>query len=249
MPYNNAQSIPVIDRWFGSWQIRIGRRPLATEALASAYDREAPTWTELTNRLGYPTSYRRVFEQFLDRHALESGDAPLRVLDCGVGTGSLSLALDDVLNKPMALSAVDISPSMVQRCQERFATSGLTADVRVASVAQLPYSDHQFDLVIAAHVLEHLPNPIEALAEIRRVLKPGGWVVSCLTRRSWLGTYIQTKWRTHRVSPVDAQDWLRRAGFQPRGTLAQPNGLFRYTSLTAVGQNTIAAANKEETQR
>ncbi|MEM7612323.1 MAG: class I SAM-dependent methyltransferase [Pseudomonadota bacterium] len=245
MPYNNLQSIPVFDRWFGSWQVRIGRRPLAPDALAMAYNKHAPTWTQLTNRLGYPASYRLVFDQFLGQHASQLPTSNLHVLDCGVGTGSFSLALHNAWKKPMTVSAVDISSAMADTSAMRFRSAGIPADVRVASVSRLPFDDNQFDLVIAAHVLEHLPNPIEALAEMRRVLRPGGWIVSCLTRRSWLGTYIQTKWRTHRVSESEARSWLQQAGFNPGTTSDRPGGLFRLTSLAAFGQNTASAETNQ----
>ena len=41
---------------------------------------------------------------------------------------------------------------------------------------QLPFADHRFDLVVHSDTLEHVPNPIHALAECRRVLKPGGYL-------------------------------------------------------------------------
>ena len=129
----------------------------------------------------------------------------------------------------------------------RFRRAGILAHAIQAGIGALPFADASFDLVIAAHVLEHLPEPVAALAEMRRVLRPGGWVVICITRQCWLGAYIQAKWRTHRLTPARAASWLRAAGLDAAELEEPPRGgLFRMTSLTAIGYNASAGnAGKE----
>jgi SAM-dependent methyltransferase len=46
-----------------------------------------------------------------------------------------------------------------------------------ADLTQLPFNDHDFDVVICNHVLEHVPEDRKAMAEVFRVLKPGGWAI------------------------------------------------------------------------
>ncbi len=242
MQSTNAPLIPVFTRWFGSWQIRVERRPLHPEALAEAYDRAAPRWTRLTDRLGYGRSYERLFEGLIRRQTLGADAALLRVLDCGVGTGSFSLALARAWRKPMALTAVDLSPAMLAAAEARIRAAGLHARLLEACVCALPFADASFDLVVAAHVLEHLPDPVEALAEIRRVLRPGGQVVACITRHSWLGAYIQAKWRTHRLTREQADRWLCQAGLEPAPVQEPLTGLSGLTSLVAVGHHQQAGA-------
>lgn len=238
--------IPVFTRWFGSWQVRVQRRPLTPEALAAAYDRAAPRWTRLTECLGYDRAYRRVFDRFFETCPIDVSARALRVLDCGVGTGGFSLALAEAWGQPVVLTAVDISPAMLAAADARLRRAEITARIVQAGVGALPFFDASFDLVIAAHVLEHLPEPVAALAEIRRVLRPGGWVVTCMTRKSWLGAYIQTKWRTHRLTPRRVAAWLSAAGLDAAALAEPPRGLFRLTSLTAIGRNTNAGiAGKE----
>ncbi len=228
--------IPVFSQWFGSWQLRLERRPLSIEALAASYDQAAPRWSRITNRYGYSVAYEELLKSFLAQSRVPAGTHPLRVLDCGVGTGDFALALCRVLERPVEITAVDISPAMVEHATARFRAAGLAATVVHADLRALPFADASFDLVLAAHVLEHLPKPVDALTEFRRVLTPGGSAVTCLTRQSWLGAYIQTKWRTHRLTSERASQWLAEAGFDIAPVNVQPRGIFNLTSLAAVGR-------------
>ena len=248
MSFTEEQTIPVFARWFGSWQIRVERRPLAPPALAAAYDCAAPRWTRLTDRLGYSRAYARLFEAFFASRRIDVADRPLRVLDCGVGTGGFALALARVWGRPIEVTGVDISPQMINIARRRFRRAGIAAHLKQASICALPFADASFDVVIAAHVLEHLPDPVTALMEMRRVLRPGGWLIACMTCRSWLGAYIQAKWRTHRLTPSVAANWLRAAGFRPQALKVSPPGLFRLTSLASIGHNSkVGASDKENT--
>ena len=98
--------------------------------------------------------------------------------------------------------------------------AGLRAHCQQANVLSLPYDDQSFDVVMAAHVLEHLPNPRRALKEMIRVLKPGGMVFVCLTRPSLFGALIQLKWRTWAITEKQGITWLHECqvadvGYQP----------------------------------
>ncbi|MGA8845029.1 MAG: class I SAM-dependent methyltransferase [Nocardioides sp.] len=95
--------------------------------------------------------------------------AGLEVLDAGCGSGPLSAALHA---KGAIVSGFDLSPAMVELARERL---GQGADVRVADLGgPLPYPDNAFDLVVASLSLHYVKDWASALAELRRVLKPGG---------------------------------------------------------------------------
>jgi len=99
-----------------------------------------------------------------------AGDvAGLTVLDAGCGSGPLTEALQ---TKGAVVSGFDLSPAMVALARQRL---GEDADVRVADLgAPLPYPDDTFDLVVASLSLHYVEDWASALAELRRVLEPGG---------------------------------------------------------------------------
>lgn len=211
--YEDA-AIPVFSRWFGSWRVSLQRRPLDPGQLTRRYDRAAPGWHRTLDRLGVPDAYERLLRSVLAEEAPGLNGADLRVLDCGIGTGALSCALARALPAPFSLDAIDISPRMLERAGDRLREAGLDASLRQGDVRSLPYVAGVFDLVMTGHVLEHLADPGPALGEMARVLKPGGLLIACLTRRSPLGAWVQLKWRTHRVTPAQAESWLSAGGLE-----------------------------------
>ena len=207
-------TIPVFARWVGSWQISVRRRSFSSPELTRLYDRAAPGWSRTLDRLGFPDAYETLLRRVLSEVPLDVAGARPRVLDCGVGTGALSCALAHVLPAPFKLDAIDISPRMLERASSSLRNTDLEVSLRHGDVRKLPYGNGVFDLVMTAHVLEHLVDPSVALREMVRVLKPGGLLIACLTRRSSLGMYVHLKWRTHRVTPAQAESWLLESGLE-----------------------------------
>jgi ubiquinone/menaquinone biosynthesis C-methylase UbiE len=92
-----------------------------------------------------------------------------RVLDAGCGSGPLSAAL---LAKGALVTGFDSSPAMLELARQRL---GRNADLHVAELGQpLPFADGAFDDVVVSLVLHYLQDWTAPLAELRRVLKPGG---------------------------------------------------------------------------
>lgn len=243
----NENAIPVAKGRLGSWQWQLARTPLAQGELARRYDRMAPRWGRLVARLGYQRAYHRLFSALFAQHLNPQRDSPIDVLDCGVGTGSYASALHDAAPVPVNLSAIDLSPAMVKAAEQHFLMRDIEADVRCGNIEVLPFADRSFDVIIAAHVLEHLPDATIALKEMHRVLRPGGWLVASMTRRSLLGTYVQTKWRTHCVTEGTSVKWLSAAGFEIKPTNIEIGGAYSRTSMTCVGQKPCLRGNRPET--
>jgi len=231
------ETIPVFARWLGSWRISLQRRALSSPELARAYDLAAPEWSRKLDRLGFPDAYETLLCRVLSEEAIGITGAQLRVLDCGVGTGALSSALARVLPAPFRLNAIDISPRMLERASRSLRDTDLDVSLRLGDVRKLPYGTGTFDLVMTGHVLEHLVDPSVALSEMVRVLKPGGLLIACLTRRSPLGMYVHLKWRTHRVTPAQAESWLLESGLEKAHCRSFGQGaLCQQLSVACVGR-------------
>jgi ubiquinone/menaquinone biosynthesis C-methylase UbiE len=112
------------------------------------------------------------FEWLAPRFEIGEGS---KVLDIGCGPGWFWSAVADALPEHLDLTLADLSPGMVQEADERciglrrWQVTGVEADA-----SNLPFADASFDRVVAMHMLYHAPDPAAAIAEMHRVLKPGG---------------------------------------------------------------------------
>lgn len=127
------------------------------------------------------------------------------VLDFGAGTGNLLNAL-----QPMKAIAVEVNPYALEKLRSR----------GIESHSYLDNIDaNSIDIVISNHALEHVPYPISALSEIRRVLKPGGILRLCVPIDDWRSEkrYKQNdvNHHLHTWSPQLLGNSLQEAGFDP----------------------------------
>src|SRR5205823_2223822 len=110
-------------------------------------------------------------EPIFDRHPL--GGAA--VLDVGCGTGELTARLAAKFPRASFIG-VDLEEPHLERARAHCAALGARVRFEVADALALPYDDAAFDLVVCRHVIQAVPDPAGVLAEIRRVLRPGGRV-------------------------------------------------------------------------
>jgi len=105
--------------------------------------------------------------------ALAGDVAGRRILDAGCGSGPLLTALRD---RGAIVTGIDTSAGMLKLARQRL---GDEADLRVADLGgPLPFPDATFDDVVASLVLHYLEDWTAPLAELRRVLKPGGRLIA-----------------------------------------------------------------------
>lgn len=95
------------------------------------------------------------------------------VLECGCGSGLFWH--NDELPRTMALTLTDLSAGMVDAGTAVATAKGFERVTgQVCDVQQLPFLDESFDVVVANHMLYHVPDPDRAVAELARVLRPDG---------------------------------------------------------------------------
>jgi demethylmenaquinone methyltransferase / 2-methoxy-6-polyprenyl-1,4-benzoquinol methylase len=102
--------------------------------------------------------------------------AGMKVLDIAGGTGDLARAFAKRVGPTGQVWLTDINSSMLAKGRNRLLDEGLMLPVAQADAEALPFADESFDLVTVAFGLRNMTHKDQALAEMRRVTKPGGKV-------------------------------------------------------------------------
>jgi ubiquinone/menaquinone biosynthesis C-methylase UbiE len=133
-----------------------------------AYD-----WLAKFVTLGGEARFRR---RTLALAELQPGAA---VLDVGCGTGSLLIAAAKRIGPSGTTDGVDRSPEMLAHARRKAAALGIDARFHEGSSDRLPFADASFDVVFCTLMLHHLPPAMQSrtVAEMRRVVRPGGRIV------------------------------------------------------------------------
>jgi ubiquinone/menaquinone biosynthesis C-methylase UbiE len=157
------------------------------------------------------------------RQVADALDLPrdAQVLDLAAGRGALTREL---AGRAGRMVAVDAAPRMV----DLLARDHPAVETRVMDAAALEFPDATFDLVVAGFVLHILPDPVAAVAEVRRVLRPGGQFAFTIPGRAdgspdpWPDppNDLFLEYRKHQIAgtgyrpnDADSEELLARAGF------------------------------------
>jgi len=184
-----------------------------------------------------PEGYEKVMGSWSRRLApllirfggLSDGD---RVLDVGCGTGSLTFALSQVANIASG-TGIDLTEAYVEFARSRNTDPRIT--FRAADARALPFDDNSFDRAFSMLVLQFIPDAARAVAEMRRVVQPGGTVTAAVWDAYGGMPHTRMMWDIAAVLDLSIERHL----FRP---LSQPNemaNLWRGLGLLDVEQTSL----------
>lgn len=135
------------------------------------------------NRYGL---HRWIFDHF---HFAEGS----KILELGCGLGLLWLSNRERIPPGWQITLTDFSPGMLQEARGRLGEERF--HYAVADAQSLPWEAASFDVVIANHMLYHIPDLPRALGEIQRVLKPGGCLFASTIGRGHMRELRELAWK------------------------------------------------------
>lgn len=125
-----------------------------------------------TRSSGYRKSAVHAGGEDLDRLiALVAPTAGDRALDIATGAGHVAVAL---ARAGAQVTASDLTPGMLNETADNLSANNVTAELVLADALNLPFADASFDIVTARMAPHHFPNPGTFVAQVARVLRPGG---------------------------------------------------------------------------
>jgi ArsR family transcriptional regulator len=167
------------------------------------FDLHARQWDDLVRSLLPVPDYRE--------RLLALVPAVNCVVEVGIGTGGL---LPDLAVKAKQVIGVDHSPAMLEEARRRLTLAGLGIELRLGEMAHLPLPDGTADCAVLNMVLHHAADPPAMLAEIRRILTPGGTLVLAdLARHEREAAREQLADQWLGFSDEELTGWLESAGF------------------------------------
>ena len=146
---------------------------IVKQQVAAHWNRRAAHFDEDFGHSNRTEAERDAWAHIFER-ALPAG-GPLDALDCGCGTGFLSLEL---AARGHRVTGVDFAPAMLEAARLKAAERGLAVRFEHGDVEQLPFAPASFDLLLCRHLLWTLPHPEAAVAGWVRLLRPGGRLIA-----------------------------------------------------------------------
>ncbi|MDM7912264.1 MAG: methyltransferase domain-containing protein [Methanotrichaceae archaeon] len=154
-------------------------------------------------------SWQELFTEFL-------GPKKLKILDVGTGPGIVALMLAELGHD---VTGVDFSSEMLEAARKNAAACNLSVDFRRGDAEELPIASSSYDAVVSRYVLWTIPDPMRAIYEWKRVLRPGGKIVivdgnwysneDSIKRRAWHALsvilVVLTEWKNPFTHELDEE--------------------------------------------
>jgi ubiquinone/menaquinone biosynthesis C-methylase UbiE len=181
---------------------------------------------------------KRIRRDTIRLAAIEAGQS---VLDVGCGTGSLTLLAKEAAGQGL-VAGIDPSVEMIETARKKAARKKADIDFRAAVIEDLPFPDASFDVVLSSLMLHHLPDSVKdaGLAEVMRVLKPGGLFLAVdlgASGHSLMG-HVSAFMKKHPTDLSTEVPALKNAGFEDVETGTMPFRLLGYARGRKPGTGT-----------
>jgi ubiquinone/menaquinone biosynthesis C-methylase UbiE len=188
------------------------------DPLSRRYEGAAQRWRDKMRALGYYDGYLGFLSA---RNRLRTGGSS--VIDMGAGSAAFAEAWVAVNGAPDAMTLVDPSHGMLARGVAALAARNVTATPVVGFLGATDTLETA-DVVLAAHVVEHCPDPVVALRQLGALIAPGGrlWLVA--SKPHWCNAIIWLQWRHRCFSPDIMRGLLAEAGYEVEFEYAFPAG-------------------------
>ncbi len=151
--------------------------------------------------------YAKTTVKDLNRHKLVAKELAPRipangsVLEIAPGPGYFCLELARLGN--FHITGLDISKSFVEIARKNAAKAGLKIDFREGNASAMPFKDNTFDLTFCQAAFKNFSEPVQAIREMYRVLKPGGTAVILDMRRDASKEDIEREVKGMRLDPIN----------------------------------------------
>lgn len=122
----------------------------------------------------------------------------MRVLDAGCGLGTAAIELASLVQPGGAVVGMDVSDLMLDQARTRASAAGADIELVHGDITAMSFTDDEFDAARSERVLQHLETPEIAVAELMRVVRPGGRVV-----------VVDTDWDSMTIDLQDVELWSR----------------------------------------
>jgi 2-polyprenyl-3-methyl-5-hydroxy-6-metoxy-1,4-benzoquinol methylase len=201
------------------------------DALRSRYGKVAAKWHKIVLRLGYLDAYGGFVAAVCQWRQGSDQPSTVSVLDIGSGTGGFALALARQLKGQREIHLLDVSPAMLAEAQSNLAVEGIAARTIQGDLSAVSGMAGTYDVICAAHVIEHFAELDRGLRDMASLLKPGGQLLLVVSKPHWCNRLVWLRWRHKVYAESEILSALQRAGFSGVVAYRFPQGPPSRTSL------------------
>jgi 2-polyprenyl-3-methyl-5-hydroxy-6-metoxy-1,4-benzoquinol methylase len=201
------------------------------DTLRSRYSKIATKWHKIVLHLGYLEAYGSFAAAVYPCARSTDQSAAVSVLDIGSGTGGFALALARHLKPRLEIDLLDVSAAMLLEAQSNLGAEGYSATSIQGDLSAVSGHGGKYDVISAAHVVEHFDDLDTGLHDMAQLLKSGGQLLLVVSKPHWCNRLVWLRWRHKVYAEAQIMAALQQAGFFGATVYRFPSGAPSRTSL------------------